>query len=126
MHFKFQFIGESPLTTRDCCIVQNPPLQPDTVALAFKLQFIAPMIGVTFLCTNKKVTKEVVIGEAFVSRSRAPNAPSPMYPTSAHLEIAQQLNDVTAPLYGLTDGGGSALAALPILFSTSGDAAGVS
>ena len=59
-------------------------------------------------------------------RSLAPNAPSPMYPTSAHLEIAQQLNDVTAPLYGLIDGGGSALAALPILFSTSGDAAGVS
>ena len=84
------------------------------------------MGDVTFLSTNKKVTKEVVIREAFVSRSRAPNASSPMYPTSAHLEIAQQLNDVTAPLYSLTDGGGSALAALPILFGTSGDAAGVS
>ena len=114
------------LAIRDCCIVQNPPLPPDTVALVFKLQFIAPMIDVTFLYSNKKVTKEVVIGEAFVSRCRAPNAPSPMYPTSAHLEIAQQLNDVTAPLCGLTDGGGFALAALPILFSTSGDAAGVS
>ena len=96
------------------------------MALAFKLQFTNLLIGVTFLSPNKKVTKEVVIGEAFVSRSRAPNAPSPMYPTSAHLVIAQQLNDVTAPLCGLTDGGGSALAALPILFSTSGNAAGVS
>jgi hypothetical protein len=38
-----------------------------------------------------------------------------MYPTCTHLVIAQQLNDVTAPLYGLTDGGGSALAALPIM-----------
>jgi hypothetical protein len=57
------------LATRDCCIVQNPPLPPDTVALAFKLQFIDLMIDVTFLSPNKKVTKEVVIGEAFVSRS---------------------------------------------------------
>ena len=30
-------------------------------------------------CSGKKGTKEAGIGEALVSRSRAPNAPSPMY-----------------------------------------------
>ena len=38
--------------------------------------FIDPKAYVTFLCPNKKVTKEIGIGEAL----RA-NAPSPMYPT---------------------------------------------
>ena len=34
---------------------------------------------VTFLSLNKKVTKEVSIGKALMSRSRAPNTPFPMY-----------------------------------------------
>ena len=42
------------------------------------------MVDVTFLCPNKKVTKEIVIGEALMPRSRATNAPSPMYLSRAH------------------------------------------
>jgi len=41
-----------------------------------KFQFGELTVGVTFLCPNKKVTKEIGIGEAL----RA-NASSPMYPT---------------------------------------------
>ena len=36
----------------------------------FKVEFIDPMCDVTFLCPNKKVTKEVVRGEAFRANSR--------------------------------------------------------
>ena len=42
---------------------------------------------VTFLSPNKKVTKEIGIGEALMSRSRAPDTPSPMYPTRGALSI---------------------------------------
>ena len=37
------------------------------------------MIGVTFLCTNKKVTKEIVRGETLRI-----NAPSPLIPLPPH------------------------------------------
>ena len=42
------------------------------------------VIYVTFLFPNKKVTKEIVIGEALMPRCRATNAPSPMYLSRAH------------------------------------------
>ena len=42
-----------------------------------KLEFIAPMADVTFLCPNKKVTKDVVRGEALrANRILAPD-PTP-------------------------------------------------
>ena len=41
-----------------------------------KFQFDKLMISVTFLSPNKKVTKEIGIGEALRAK-----APSPMYPT---------------------------------------------
>ena len=43
--------------------------------LEFKLEFIDPMGDVTFLCPNKKVTKEVVRGEAL--RAKCILAPDP-------------------------------------------------
>ena len=48
-----------------------------------KLTFISPMANVTFLCPNKKVTKEVVRGEAFrANRTLAPD-PTPAATTTA-------------------------------------------
>ena len=48
------------------------------------MEFIVPVLDVTFLCPNKKVTKEVVRGEAL----RA-NAPSPRTPLPPHLTTAR-------------------------------------
>ena len=49
-----------------------------------KLEFIAPMPQVTFLCPNKKVTKEVVRGEALrANRTLAPD-PTPAATTTVH------------------------------------------
>ena len=42
-----------------------------------KLEFIDPMHDVTFLCPNKKVTKEVVRGEAFRANSILAPDPTP-------------------------------------------------
>ena len=42
---------------------------------------------VTFLSPNKKVTKEISIGEALMSRSRAPDTPSPMYPSRSAIAM---------------------------------------
>jgi hypothetical protein len=45
--------------------------------------FIVPMIRVTFLCPNKKVTKEIVRGEALrANRILAPD-PTPAATTTA-------------------------------------------
>ena len=38
--------------------------------MRFKFQFIGQSISVTFLCPNKKVTKEIVRGEALRANSR--------------------------------------------------------
>ena len=43
----------------------------------FKVEFIDPMCDVTFLCPNKKVTKEVVRGEAFRANSILAPDPTP-------------------------------------------------
>ena len=49
-----------------------------------KFQFVELTISVTFLCPNKKVTKEVVRGEAFrANRTLAPD-PTPAATTTAH------------------------------------------
>ena len=48
-------------------------------------------IGVTFLSPNKKVTKEVGIGEALMPRSRATSAPSPVYPSRARFKILRDV-----------------------------------
>ena len=45
-----------------------------------KLEFIVPMVDVTFLCPNKKVTKEIVIGEALMPCSRTTNCTLPYVP----------------------------------------------
>ena len=51
--------------------------------LVYELMLIAPMIRVTFLCPNKKVTKEVVRGEALrANRILAPD-PTPAATTTA-------------------------------------------
>ena len=48
----------------------------------YKLEFIAAMIYVTFLCPNKKVTKEIVRGEALrANRTLAPG-PTPAATTT--------------------------------------------
>ena len=62
--------------TRDWRIVPNLTFSPDTMAQEIKFQFVELMTGVTFLFPNKKVTKEIGIGEALRAK-----APSPMYPT---------------------------------------------
>ena len=50
---------------------------PQLFYLLYKFQFIAQPMGVTFLCPNKKVTKEVVRGEALrANRILAPD-PTP-------------------------------------------------
>ena len=47
------------------------------VLASFKLQFVVLLTGVTFLCPNKKVTKEIVRGEALrANRILAPD-PTP-------------------------------------------------
>mgnify|MGYP003530059775 CR=1 FL=1 len=43
----------------------------------YKLAFIDPMCDVTFLCPNKKVTKEVVRGEALRANASSPRTPLP-------------------------------------------------
>ena len=49
-----------------------------------KLEFIDPIRNVTFLCPNKKVTKEVVRGEALrANRILAPD-PTPAAIATAH------------------------------------------
>ena len=70
---------------------------------------------VTFLSLNKKVTKELSIGEAL--NGLLPQSKSPslrIYPTRNAI-TAQNLNDRKCQTYGLTIGSGSALTALPIL-----------
>ena len=57
----------------------------------FKFQFIELMISVTFLCPNKKVTKEVVIGEALMPRCRATNCTLPYGTPPARIKL---LHDV--------------------------------
>ena len=42
-----------------------------------KLEFNALTISVTFLCPNKKVTKEVVRGEALRANAPSPRTPLP-------------------------------------------------
>ena len=49
------------------------------ILMKLRIPFFESTIYVTFLFPNKKVTKEVVIGKALMPRSRATNAPSPMY-----------------------------------------------
>ena len=49
----------------------------------YKLEFIAAMIYVTFLCPNKKVTKEIVRGEALRKCILAPD-PTPAAIATAH------------------------------------------
>ena len=46
-------------------------------------------------------------------RSRATNAPSPMYPSRAHRKDCMALSRRDSTMRVKTDGGGSALAALP-------------
>jgi len=70
------------------------------------MRCVAQESGVTFLSPNKKVTKEVGIGEAFMTRCRAPNAPSPMYLSRANRIAAQNLNDLSFQIQYLNDGGG--------------------
>ena len=48
------------------------------------MDFIDPMADVTFLCPNKKVTKEVVRGEAFRANSILAPDPTPAAATTAH------------------------------------------
>ena len=43
----------------------------------FKFRFVNRSISVTFLCPNKKVTKEVVRGEAFRANSTLAPDPTP-------------------------------------------------
>jgi hypothetical protein len=64
------------------------------------------------LSLNKKVTKEVSIGEALMPCS-------PINPTRAHSATALHLIGVPASLVCPNVGGGSALAALPIFHHTS-------
>ena len=52
--------------------------------MLFKFQFIELMTGVTFLCPNKKVTKEVVRGEALRANSILAPDPTPAATTTAH------------------------------------------
>ncbi len=70
-------------------------------------------------CPAKKVTKECGIGEALRLVAPAPEPPSPMYPTRrASPEALEHLNGQNLqPGCGLTESGGSALAALPIFLS---------
>jgi len=50
------------------------------------------MLYVTFLCPNKKVTKEIVIGEALSGwPAPAPEPPSPMYPTRPALTMPRSI-----------------------------------
>ena len=60
------------------------------ILMKLRIPFFESTIYVTFLFPNKKVTKEVVIGKALMPRSRATNAPSPMY-----LSRAQRKHYVT-------------------------------
>ena len=48
------------------------------------MEFIAPMTGVTFLFPNKKVTKEVVRGEALRANSILAPDPTPAAIATAH------------------------------------------
>ena len=43
------------------------------------------LVYITFLSPNKKVTKEIGIGEALEPCCRTSNTPSPMYPTRGAL-----------------------------------------
>ena len=45
--------------------------------MRFKFQFIGQSISVTFLCPNKKVTKEIVRGEALRANRILAPAPTP-------------------------------------------------
>jgi len=49
------------------------------------------MTGVTFLFPNKKVTKEIVIGEALMPRCRATNCTLPYVPLPRALEILRDV-----------------------------------
>jgi len=71
-----------------------------------KLEFITQLIDVTFLFPNKKVTKEVGIGEALMPRSRAPNALSPMYPSRAQRKDCETFSRRDGTSVQLNDGGG--------------------
>ena len=67
-------------------------------------------------CPAKKVTKECGIGEALRLVAPAPEPPSPMYPTrrASPLPLEHLNGQNLFSGCGLTDSGGSALAALPI------------
>ena len=54
------------------------------VTAEVKFQFIVLTMGVTFLFPNKKVTKEVVRGEAFRANSILAPDPTPAASTTAH------------------------------------------
>ena len=53
----------------------------------FVWEDISAIVVITFLFPNKKVTKEIGIGEALVPRSRASNTPPPMYISHGALGI---------------------------------------
>ena len=57
---------------------------PGNLFVNVKFQFIALKICVTFLCPNKKVTKEVVLGEALRANTPSPRTPLPSLLTTAH------------------------------------------
>ena len=71
--FKFQFAGMPPRATRAFGPFNISTFRPIRYCKS-KLQFCEPMTGVTFLCPNKKVTKEVGLrGKAALPRdTRSP------------------------------------------------------
>ena len=86
--------------------------------------FINRVLSVTFLYPNKKVTKEIVIGEALMPCSRTTNAPSPMY-----LSRAQRKNCITLSRRDGTSSQSCSWRRLrsrrpAVLVSTTGDGAG--
>ena len=65
-------------------ILPHLTILPDTILRKFKFQFVELTIGVTFLFPNKKVTKEVVRGEAFRANSILAPDPTPAAIATAH------------------------------------------
>ena len=61
-----------------------PDPGPFFISMTEKLQFSELLADVTFLLPNKKVTKEVVRGEAFRANSILAPDPTPAASTTAH------------------------------------------
>ena len=82
--------------------------------------------SVTFLSPNKKVTKEVGIGKALCVVLPHAKAALPYVPIPAALGYLMHRIDRILQIIYFIDGGGSALAALPVLLvaSTSGKKSG--